>query len=142
MNQIYKTGIEMSFFRQLSRGANKFFGRQLPSATRWFGKQLSTGSRKMASGIGQAQGVISSLEKATKDIPVLGDVYKLSGVGLSGLQNLANSGQTAGTALQQLGSGNLKGAYQSGKQLYGQGGGLVKSGEDFAKAGLPLLAFL
>ena len=132
----------MSFFRQLSRGANKFFGRQLPSATRWFGRQLSTGSRKMASGINTARPVISSLERATKDIPILGDVYHLSGVGLNGLSNLANAGQTAGTGLQQLGSGDLVGAYKSGKSVYGQGGGLVKSGEEFAKAGLPLLAFL
>lgn len=93
--------------------------------------------------------MVSSIEKATSNVPVLGSAAHLAGIGLHGLHNVANMGQSAGSGLTLLGQGNVKGALNAGKQIINQGkstlalgGDVAKTGGRIVQEGAPLMAFL
>lgn len=52
----------MGFFSQLSRGANRFFGKQLPRFGQQLGRQLSIGSRDAGSFLNRGINFINKLE--------------------------------------------------------------------------------
>lgn len=125
----------MSFFRQLGQKA-KTFGRQLGGDVSKFGRQLSTASNKVGAGLGKAESFVSTLEKRTSDIPVVGQATHIAGGVLHGLHNVASMGSLGGTALQQAGKGNFKGALNSAEQIGKLGkstlAGAVKTGAEVA----------
>lgn len=127
------------FGRQLSRGF-KHFGKQLSHGIGQFGRQLGNVSGKIASGLGSAQRVVGSVEKAVHNVPILGGAVHTLNSGLGTLQGVANMGQTASNALSQVATGNLKGAYQSGKHLLSEGKGVVNSGKNTLTSGAGTLA--
>lgn len=131
-----------SFFRQLSRGASKFFGRTLPREAQQFGRQLSTTSHKIGSGIGKAQGFVSNLEKKLHGVPVLGDVLHGANLGLGALHNVADIGVAGGQGISALSKGDLRGAYNAGKTIVNEGKQTAALGGDLFKTATPYIAML
>lgn len=124
----------MSFFRQAARNLVKF-GRQLPRQVDVFGRQLSNTAGDVARGIGQAERVVSKLEKPLADIPVLGGAAKVVGSGLGVGREIAESLKAGGGAARQLARGDIKGAYRSGQEVAKNLGESIKAGGDVLKAG-------
>lgn len=121
-----------SFFRQLGRGAKSFFGRQLPHAFVKYGRQLSNVAGDVSGGLGKAHRVLSSIEKVTDKIPVLGQV-------VNALDSVAIAGQHGSGAINQLGRGNFQGAYAQGRDAFKSGKTAIG---DVGRAGVALAPYL
>ena len=124
----------MSFFRQATRNLTRF-GRQLPGQLDVFGRQVSNTARDIGRGLGQAERVVSKLEKPLAGIPVLGEATKVIGSGLGVGKNIAESVQAGGGSIRQLGRGDIQGAYKSGQEVAKNLGESFKAGGDVLKAG-------
>lgn len=111
----------MSWFRQLTRGASKFFGRQLPQSSQRFGRQLHSAVRLLPSAFKDTSKVYSNLEKHTQGMPL---VSKTFGFASKGTQSIGD-----------LLSGNFGKALTGGKQAISQGrslaGDYVTAGEKY-----------
>ena len=122
----------MSFFRQLARGASRFFGRQLPQGVSKFGRQLDRGFSKASGALGKGENFLSKLESATKSIPVVGDAVGLARIGASGLKNATDIGRMTGQSLNYLGQGRTGQAWNSAKGI----GGEIKDTQNLLGQGL------
>ena len=109
----------MSFFRQLGRGFNRFFGRQLPQGAAKFGRQLSTTSSKVGNALGKASNFVSKLERA--GVPVVSDFAGIANRGLGVARNVADIGTASGQGLTALGNRDWKGALNAGKTILSEG---------------------
>lgn len=124
----------MSFFRQAGRNLIKF-GRQLPRQLDVFGRQVSNTAGDVARGLGQAERVVSKLEKPLADIPVLGGAAKVISSGLGVGKDIASSVKAGGGAVRALGRGDIQGAIKSGQEVGKALGESFKQGADVLKAG-------
>lgn len=108
----------MSFFKQLSRGANNFFGRQLPRGIARFGGQLGNLSTNVGRGISKVQNVVSQLERSPLGkIPVLGDALRVGNGVLGVSKNITDIGGIGGRGLGAVSRGDWKGAYNAGRGI-------------------------
>lgn len=122
----------MSFFRQLGRGASRFFGRQLPQGFAKFGRQLDRGFSKVSGGLGKAENFLSKLERGTSGIPVVHDVFSLARIGSGGLKNVSDIGRLSGQSMNYLGQGRTGKAWDTAKGI----GGEIKDTKNLLGQGL------
>ena len=122
----------MAWARQLSRGWNKFWGRTLPQSTSRFGRQLDRGFSKVGGALGKGEQFLSKLERATGNIPVVGDAVSLARIGTSGLKNVSDVARMSGQGLNYLGQGRTGQAWNSVKGI----GGEIKDTQNLLGQGL------
>lgn len=101
--------------RQLGRGLQKTFGRQLSNSFMRFGRQLSRGVKLLPSAFKDTSRVYSDLERKTHGVPVVSDMFGFASKGTGAIGNLL--------------SGNFGKAYQQGKGAVNQGKDVLAGGE-------------